>query len=316
VHVDLAAPAPAAMAALRDGRVQAVVTGAHTTLAAFPRWKGAKVVVAVAQGTPWLLVLRADHSAARGDVQAVKGLRLGAARRSHRGPGSPLGPGDGPGGGPRRAPAGDGALGPGHHPRPVPGHPGGDPVPRPRGAGLRGERAAGPRRRPPRARGLPGPRLLRPRRSLHDPHRGDGRRGAAGGLGLRARGPEDRLRGEPGGAVTAGGRAAPSSARQATTPSGRRAPTTTSSSAPPPSTPSAAPPPTAPTCARSGLRSRWRRPAPVRQRTRARIAGASDRIGLASSQARGVPAPRMPVSPASLVEDRCRRGSAPLEKPP
>src|SRR5947209_8764835 len=66
-HVDLLAPALGAMAALRDGQVQGVVTGAHTTLTAFPGWKGAKVVVTVAQGTPWLLVLRADRSAPRGD---------------------------------------------------------------------------------------------------------------------------------------------------------------------------------------------------------------------------------------------------------
>ena len=78
-HVDLLAPALGAMAALRDGQVQGVVTGAHTTLTAFPGWKGAKVVVTVAQGTPWLLVLRADRSAPRGDVQAIKGLRIGAA---------------------------------------------------------------------------------------------------------------------------------------------------------------------------------------------------------------------------------------------
>ena len=78
-HVELLAPALGAMAALRDGRVQGVVTGVHTTLTAFPGWKGAKVAVAVAQGTPWLLVLRADRPAARGDVQAVKGLHIGAA---------------------------------------------------------------------------------------------------------------------------------------------------------------------------------------------------------------------------------------------
>jgi ABC-type nitrate/sulfonate/bicarbonate transport system substrate-binding protein len=78
-HVELLTPAPAAMAALRDGAVQCVVTGAHTTLTAFPGWKGAKLCVAVAQGTPWLLVLRADLFAKRGDVQAIKGLRIGAA---------------------------------------------------------------------------------------------------------------------------------------------------------------------------------------------------------------------------------------------
>src|SRR5437016_4788346 len=78
-HVDLLAPALGAMAALKAGDVELVVTGAHTTLTAFPGWQGAKLAVAVAQGTPWLLVLRSDVAAVRGDVGAVKGLRIGAA---------------------------------------------------------------------------------------------------------------------------------------------------------------------------------------------------------------------------------------------
>ena len=67
------------MAALRDGRVDAAAAGAHTALTAFPQWHGAKLVVALAQGTPWLLVLRANIPALRGDLSAVKGLHLGAA---------------------------------------------------------------------------------------------------------------------------------------------------------------------------------------------------------------------------------------------
>jgi len=78
-RVELLAPAPRAMAALRDGEVDFVVTGAHTALTVFPGFKRAKLAVAVAQGTPWLLVMRADLPAARGDVRAVKGLRIGAA---------------------------------------------------------------------------------------------------------------------------------------------------------------------------------------------------------------------------------------------
>jgi ABC-type nitrate/sulfonate/bicarbonate transport system substrate-binding protein len=77
-HVELL-PSLDAVNALRDGAVDFVAGGAHNTLLAFPGWKGAKLVVALSQGTPWLLVLRADLPARRGDVSAVKGLRIGAA---------------------------------------------------------------------------------------------------------------------------------------------------------------------------------------------------------------------------------------------
>ena len=77
-HVELL-PSLGAVNALRDGAVDFVAGGAHTTLLAFPRWRGAKLVVTLSQGTPWLLVVRADLSARRGDIGAVKGLRIGAA---------------------------------------------------------------------------------------------------------------------------------------------------------------------------------------------------------------------------------------------
>ena len=51
----------------------------HDILTEFPRWEGAKLAVALSQGTPWLLVVRTDLVAKRGDVNAVKGLRLTAA---------------------------------------------------------------------------------------------------------------------------------------------------------------------------------------------------------------------------------------------
>jgi NitT/TauT family transport system substrate-binding protein len=77
-HVELL-PSLDAVNALRDGAVDFVAGGAHSTLLAFPGWKGAKLVVTLSQGTPWLLVLRADLPARRGDIAAVKGLRIGAA---------------------------------------------------------------------------------------------------------------------------------------------------------------------------------------------------------------------------------------------
>jgi len=77
-HVELL-PSLDAVNALRDGAVDFVAGGAHTMLLAFPGWRGAKLAVTLSQGTPWLLVLRVDLAARRGDVTAVKGLRIGAA---------------------------------------------------------------------------------------------------------------------------------------------------------------------------------------------------------------------------------------------
>jgi NitT/TauT family transport system substrate-binding protein len=73
-------PALSGTRALRDGAVDAVVAGSvHDLLRVFPDWSGAKLVVALSQGTPWLLVVRANLAARRGDLGAVKGLRLTAA---------------------------------------------------------------------------------------------------------------------------------------------------------------------------------------------------------------------------------------------
>ena len=72
-------PVPRTMAALRDGELDLVAGSAHTALTAFPDWEGAKLIVALAQHMYWFLVLRADLRVERGDVGAVKGLRIGAA---------------------------------------------------------------------------------------------------------------------------------------------------------------------------------------------------------------------------------------------
>jgi ABC-type nitrate/sulfonate/bicarbonate transport system substrate-binding protein len=66
--------------ALRNGSADAMIAGSvHDVLTEFPDWRGVKVVVALSQGTPWLLVVRADLAARRGDLNALKGLRLTAA---------------------------------------------------------------------------------------------------------------------------------------------------------------------------------------------------------------------------------------------
>ena len=73
-------PMLGATKALRDGAADALMAGSvHDILTAFPGWKGAKLVVALSHGTPWLLVVRANLAARRGDIGAVKGLRLTAA---------------------------------------------------------------------------------------------------------------------------------------------------------------------------------------------------------------------------------------------
>jgi NitT/TauT family transport system substrate-binding protein len=66
--------------ALRDGSADAMVAGSvHDVLTEFPQWKGVKIVVALSKGTPWLLVVRSDLAAKRGDLRAIEGLRLTAA---------------------------------------------------------------------------------------------------------------------------------------------------------------------------------------------------------------------------------------------
>jgi ABC-type nitrate/sulfonate/bicarbonate transport system substrate-binding protein len=78
-HVELF-PMLGATKALRDGSADAMIAGSvHDILTEFPRWEGAKLLVALSQGTPWLLVVRADLRAERGDTRALKGLRLTAA---------------------------------------------------------------------------------------------------------------------------------------------------------------------------------------------------------------------------------------------
>ena len=76
---ELIFPVDDANKALRDGAVDFVAGSAHSTLAAFPEWEGAKLLCSLSQGMYWLLVARADLGIARGDTNALKGLNIGAA---------------------------------------------------------------------------------------------------------------------------------------------------------------------------------------------------------------------------------------------
>jgi NitT/TauT family transport system substrate-binding protein len=78
-RVDLLSPLSAPFAALRQGEMDLVAGAAHATLSAFPNWQGAKLLAAVSQHLFWVLVVRKDLGAARGELGAVKGLRIGVA---------------------------------------------------------------------------------------------------------------------------------------------------------------------------------------------------------------------------------------------
>src|SRR5438445_10359186 len=79
VTAELIFPVDRAYEALRDGAVDFVGGAAHGALAAFPQWRGVKLLGALAQGMYWFLVMRADLGGARGDLAALKGRRIGAA---------------------------------------------------------------------------------------------------------------------------------------------------------------------------------------------------------------------------------------------
>ncbi len=77
--LELIAPVERAYAAMRDGEVDIVAGSAHSTLSAFPQWKGAKLLCAQSQGLYWFLVMRSDLNGRKGDLSVVKGRRIGAA---------------------------------------------------------------------------------------------------------------------------------------------------------------------------------------------------------------------------------------------
>ena len=79
VEIELIFPVDRAYAALHEGRVDLVAGSAHSALAAFPKWKGIKLLCAQAQGMYWFLVMRADLNPVRNDLRIVEGRSIGAA---------------------------------------------------------------------------------------------------------------------------------------------------------------------------------------------------------------------------------------------
>lgn len=79
VELELVFPVNRSYEWLRDGRADFVGGSAHSILAAFPEWRGAKLLGALAQGMYWFLIMRTDLMAKHGDVSIVKGRKIGAA---------------------------------------------------------------------------------------------------------------------------------------------------------------------------------------------------------------------------------------------
>jgi len=65
--------------ALREGIVDFYGGSPYTGLHAFPGWRGGVLLCALSHYTYWFLAVRSDLTCERGDVSAVKGLRLSAS---------------------------------------------------------------------------------------------------------------------------------------------------------------------------------------------------------------------------------------------
>jgi ABC-type nitrate/sulfonate/bicarbonate transport system substrate-binding protein len=79
MQLELIFPVDRTLEVLRDGGIDFVGGSAHSVPHAFPEWKGGKLLAALAQNTYWFLVLRSDLGAKKGDINAIKGLTIGAA---------------------------------------------------------------------------------------------------------------------------------------------------------------------------------------------------------------------------------------------
>jgi ABC-type nitrate/sulfonate/bicarbonate transport system substrate-binding protein len=61
---------------LRDGTLHFFGGPAYAATRTFPAWKGAKLLCALSQYSYWFMAVRADLAVKRGDLNAVKGLRI------------------------------------------------------------------------------------------------------------------------------------------------------------------------------------------------------------------------------------------------
>jgi ABC-type nitrate/sulfonate/bicarbonate transport system substrate-binding protein len=64
---------------LRDGTLHFFGGPAYAATLTFPAWKGAKLLCALSQWSYWFLAVRADLAVERGDLSALKGLRISSS---------------------------------------------------------------------------------------------------------------------------------------------------------------------------------------------------------------------------------------------
>ena len=77
LDVDIELIYPQTMDALRDGEVDLAADCAHAVLETFPGWRGARLLMALAQGMYWQLIMSRNLNIAPGDLR-------GASRAAYR----------------------------------------------------------------------------------------------------------------------------------------------------------------------------------------------------------------------------------------
>ena len=79
LELELLFPVTDAARALRTGAIDFLAGAAHAPMHAFPEWDGVTLVAALSQHTYWFLVMRSDLGVGRDDLDALRGVRIGAA---------------------------------------------------------------------------------------------------------------------------------------------------------------------------------------------------------------------------------------------
>lgn len=77
--LELIFPVTRAYQELHDGKWDFIGGASHAPLYAFKDWAGSRILCALSQHMYWFLIVRADLKVKRGDLAAVRGLRIGAA---------------------------------------------------------------------------------------------------------------------------------------------------------------------------------------------------------------------------------------------